>query len=258
MTAMNATDQARAYFPRGLVQPGSGYRFSLDPLLLAAFVRPRKRSRLLDLGAGCGVAGLAALLLHQEQGLIVLGADIDPDQVRAARQNARLLGVANACQVQELDLRQIRGVLPPEGFDLALANPPYRPLGSGQPCQDPGRATARGEATATLDDFLRAASFALANRGRFGVVFPAARLAELMAGCRTARLAPKRLRLVHSRPMENARLVLLEAVKNGGDELTVEPPLIIYEGSGQDTRLTAQALAICPFLGAGRQPTPEP
>ncbi|GAB6038520.1 methyltransferase [Fundidesulfovibrio butyratiphilus] len=253
---MNSPEDARAFFPRGLVQPRTGYRFSLDPLLLAAFVKPGKRARLLDLGAGCGVAGLAALLLNPERDLIVLGVDIDPEQARASRQNARLLGFADACQTQELDLRRVREVLPPEGFDLVLANPPYRPLGTGHVCPNPGRAGSRDESTATLRDFLQAASFTLANRGRFATVFPAWRLVELLAGCQLARLTPKRLRLVHSRLEENARLVLLEAVKNAGEELTVEPPLVLYENTGKDTRLTDRALEFCPFLGAGREQSP--
>ena len=45
---------------RGLsfLQHKHGYRFSMDPVLLADFVSMRTAKRILDLGAGSGVLGL--------------------------------------------------------------------------------------------------------------------------------------------------------------------------------------------------------
>ena len=40
---------------------------------------------------------------------------------------------------------------------------------------------------------------------------------------------PKRLRLVHTRPDRKAELALVEARFQGGEELEVIPPLVIYE-----------------------------
>jgi tRNA1Val (adenine37-N6)-methyltransferase len=47
-----------------VIQPRRGYRFSVEAILLARFVRPRAGARILELGAGCGVVALiiAALL----------------------------------------------------------------------------------------------------------------------------------------------------------------------------------------------------
>ena len=42
-------------------QPEKGYHFSADSLLLAEFVASDGADRVLDLGAGCGIVGLAAL-----------------------------------------------------------------------------------------------------------------------------------------------------------------------------------------------------
>ncbi len=247
MDAQAAT--ARQAFPNGLHQPGGGYRFSLDPLLLAAFLRPKKNVRLADLGTGCGVAALYALMLHPAiRG--ALGLDMDPDMARCAQDNADLLGLAERYRSQVLDVADVRQSLEPEGFGLVVANPPYRRPGTGLPCKDQARTRARFESGAGLEDFTRAASWLLANRGAFAAVFPAQRLGELMEACRGARLAPKRLCCVHSRLEEPARLVLLEAVKNGGEDMRVEPPLVLYQGQGDSTRMSAAALAFCPALAA--------
>ncbi|WP_243361226.1 tRNA1(Val) (adenine(37)-N6)-methyltransferase [Fundidesulfovibrio terrae] len=241
---------ARAAFPTGLLQPEGGYRFSLDPLLLAVFARPKKNARMADLGTGCGVAALAALLAHPAAST-ALGLDVAPAMARAATSNAASLGISDRFAALNLDIRCVRDARPdlePESFGLVLANPPYRRLGTGQPCPGEERNRARFETGAGLEDFLAAAAWLLANRGALAIVFPAARLPELLCGCVAARLSPKRLRMVHSRLEEPARLVLLEAVKNAGAELAVEPPLVLYEGYGENTRMTEAALAYCPFL----------
>ena len=46
-----------------VVQPRRGYRFSIDSVLLARFVRVGARDRVLELGAGCGVISLIVAAL---------------------------------------------------------------------------------------------------------------------------------------------------------------------------------------------------
>ncbi len=246
-----------------MIQPEGGYRFSLDPLLLACFARVKKSVRMVDMGTGCGVAALAALLRHEATevpGVSALGLDIDPAMVEAALGNAARLGLEHVFEAQVVDIRQVRTVLKPESFGLALLNPPYRPLVTGLTCGGPERTKARFEAQGGLEDFLDATAWLLANRGAVALVYPAGRLAELLHGLVERRLTPKRLRLVHSRLKEPAKLVLLEAVKNGGAGLTVEPPLALYgrqtgsmgdgghNGQSAAAHMSAAALEFCPFL----------
>ena len=101
---------------------------------------------------------------------------------------------------------------------------------------------ARHEFSGGLDDFLRAAAFLLNSGGRFYIVYLAERLAELLAAMRCFRLEPKRLRMVHSREGESARMVLVEGRKNGKPGMNVEPPLIVYKGDERD--YTEEVLAM--------------
>jgi tRNA1(Val) A37 N6-methylase TrmN6 len=50
---------------------------------------------------------------------------------------------------------------------------------------------------------------------------------------RKTRLEPKRLRLVHSDKMSEAKMVLIEAVKDGRSGLKVERPLFMYKNTGE-------------------------
>lgn len=247
---MTDTHDARRYYPRGLAQPASGFRFSMDALLLASFARLGGVKRMVDLGCGCGVVGLGVLLRDEAGRIEVAGVDANPEMVGCSVENAGRLGVADRVAVHEADVSELQGVagLEAESFDLAVCNPPYRVPGTGRRPPDAGRDAARFEAMAPVAAFVAAAGRLLKNRKRVAFIGLPERLPELLADMMANRLAPKRLLLVHSRADEPARLALVEAVKNGGAGLAVEPPLFLYEGRGEESRLSAQALAVCPFL----------
>ena len=46
-------------------------------------------------------------------------------------------------------------------------------------------------------------------------------------------IEPKKMRLVHSKPGSDAEFVLMEGFKEGGEEMQVLPPLMIYEQDGE-------------------------
>jgi len=234
----------RAHFPRGLAQPEGGYRFSLDSLLLASFARPGRRHVGADLGCGCGVVGLGLLL--RQPGVSLTGVELDPAAAEAARANAESLHFQDSIQIVQADVADWR---PERVLDFVVANPPYRRLGAGRVSRGEERATARFERSGSFARFARCAAVALKTRGKFTFVHLPERLAGLMTDLAGAGLEPKRLRMVHARPDEEARMVLIEAVKAAQPGLRVESPLILHQGTGAGTRLTDEALAFCPFLG---------
>jgi tRNA1Val (adenine37-N6)-methyltransferase len=213
-----------------IIQPARGYRFSLDPLLLAGFARVRPGEAVADLGTGSGVIPL--LLAARSGGARIVGVELQPALADRARRSVALNGLEGRIKIVEADLRDLRGRLEPQSFAAVLANPPYRRVGSGRKAPVAERAAARHELAGGLEDFLRAAAYLLGTGGRFYVVYLAERLAELLTAMRASRLEPKRLRCVHSRGGEPARLVLIEGRKDGRGGLTVESPLFMYEGEG--------------------------
>ncbi len=256
--------EARRYFPRGLLQPEGSFRFSLDALLLASFAAQGTWSRALDLGTGCGVVGLALLLRTAEQGGAginnsVLGLEREPELVAAATDNARRLGLEAQFRAVCADLREMgpeKGRewaenAPANSFDLVLANPPYRDKCAGRMNPEQLRRNARFETQAGLEVFVQAARGALKTKGRLCLVYLAERLQWAVCTLAENGFALKRVLPVQSRPGEAARLVLLEARKQGGEGCRLEAPLILY-GGGQ--ALSPQALAFCPFLACNAGP----
>lgn len=267
-------EEARAFFPRGLFQPKGSFRFSLDALLLASFLAPARHGqgeRLLDLGSGCGVVALGMLRLHP--GLEAVGLDIQPELAEAARINAARLGFAHRftalcgdAAVPEPPGMQV------ESFSLVLANPPYRQRGRGRLPASRMRLTALFEEEGGLAAFCRAAERAITRDGRFGVVFPAHRLEDLLSALHGTGLTPVRLLPVHARAADPAMLVLAEAVKasappgrknfrDASGPKTGSPPLdtplVLHEDRGAAVAFTKQALDFCPFLFCNEHSQPN-
>lgn len=208
-------------------QHADGYRFSVDAVLAAHFCRPGSGATVLDLGAGCGV--IALILAHRHAHVRVTGIELQPGLAALAAENIRRNAMQDRVRIVEGDARQIGRVLAPESFDLVVCNPPYRGLGSGRASSAGEAAIARHELRATLADMVRAAAFCVRNRGGVVFVYPAARMATLLYRLQERNLVPKRLQPVYSYPEDRCgRLVLVEAVKNGGEELRLLPPLFVY------------------------------
>ena len=84
----------------------------------------------------------------------------------------------------------------------------------------------------TLAQVIQAARHLLRRRGVCVMVYHPARLAELCTRLEAAGLRPYRMRLIHATLQAPASLVLVEAMRDGRDALTVLPPLYVYAASG--------------------------
>jgi len=214
-----------------VLQRSSGYRFNLDPVLLAHFAAEAPgttRGPLIDLGTGCGVV---PLILARKFGWREMTAvEVQPSLYELARRNVHLNRCEGWIALVLEDLRQVERKLPAGGFAHVVCNPPYRAREAGRVNPDEEKAIARHEVLCGLEDVARAASHLLKERGVMSLVFPTERLCELVEVLRESRLEPKLLRLVHPRPDRPSRLLLLQAVKGGRTHLEVLPPLVVHAG----------------------------
>jgi tRNA1Val (adenine37-N6)-methyltransferase len=213
-----------------VIQSLTGFRHSMDALLLAQWTAPRSTDRVLDLG--CGNGAIAFLLAHRHPELRIAGLEVQPSLADRARRGVQLNGLQGRIEIVEGDLRQVKGLLPAAGFDMVLCNPPYRELASGRLSPDPEVRQAKHELTATLEETIAAIQYLLAPKGRACLIYHASRLVDLLSSLRATRLEPKRLRLVHSYPGAEAELSLVEARRDGRPGLQILAPLFVYQARG--------------------------
>jgi tRNA1Val (adenine37-N6)-methyltransferase len=217
-----------------LYQSKTGYRFSVDALLLYDFVNLRKVSAIADLGAGSGIVGILLAKKYHEARITLF--EIQDTLFRMAEKNIVLNNLQNRINVMQCDVREIpESYHAPCSYDLVVSNPPFRKVKSGRLNIAEERAIARHEIKLSLEKLIDAAAFLLRSKGRIAIIYHPARLSELMNMLKKREIEPKRLRFVHSHMLSEAKMVLLEAVKGGRTGLKVEKPLFIYEEDGSYT-----------------------
>lgn len=208
-----------------IIQKKKGYRFSIDALLISEFVRLRKGERVIDLGTGCGI--LPLLLSQIGKAKSFVGVEIQEDLAECARKNVRLNHLESLISILHQDFRELKSIFPSGSFDVVISNPPYWKNRTGRLNPSIQKAIARHELKGTLEDLISIASYLLKHKGRIYLIFTAQRVVDLLVALRKENIEPKQLQLVYPHPKEEAKFVLVEAVKSSGIELKILPPLIL-------------------------------
>lgn len=102
---------------KGLFSPEHADRGTLAMLSTVEF---RPGMRVMDLGCGCGIVGIAAAKKCGEENVVM--SDVDPNAVEAAMENAARNGVSGVKAVCSNGFDNVDEA----GFDLILSNPPYQ------------------------------------------------------------------------------------------------------------------------------------
>lgn len=218
-----------------VLQKVKGYRFSVDAFLLADFVRLKRMSLVLDLGAGGGI--LSLILSQRKECQHVTGIEIQKVLVDMMKRSIKINRLSDQIKVCWGDVRKIGTIIDPRAFDAVVLNPPYRRVKAGKINPDHQKAIARHEIEGTIDDFLKAAAYALKESGRVYIIYPATRAVELIYKMRINHLEPKRIRTIYSHRDSAGEFVLVEGLKEGGEELEIMPPMFIYTKKGQYTKM---------------------
>ena len=223
-----------------LFQPKRGYRFSVDALLLEDFISAKQLHAGMELGAGSGI--ISILLAKRLKTTKIIAVEIQKSLVQCAKRNVELNKLGDRVEILNQDIKNLKEHFPANKCDFVFSNPPFRKVKSGRLSMDEERAAARHEIKITLNDIITTASYLLKNTGRFYLIYHPFRLIELIGLLHKAQLEPKRMRFVHSRRVESptrtgeeAKMVLIEAVKGSGAWLKIEPPFYIYKKSSEYT-----------------------
>lgn len=240
-----------------IIQKKSGFCFGMDAVLLSGFAKVKPGEKVIDLGTGTGI--IPILLEAKTEGRIFFGVEIQDEVAEMASRSVRLNSLEEKVLILKGDIKELgkRGsnnilerVLPKKGsengneevkaepgsFDVVTSNPPYMNTGHGLKNPMEMKNISRHEVLCSLDDVCRAAGRLLKSGGRFYMVHRPHRLSEIVSSLKAYKLEPKRMKFVHPFIDRDANMVLIESVKSGGSQVTVEKPVIVYESEGKYTR----------------------
>lgn len=227
-----------------VLQPEKGYRAGIDAVMLAASVPAVAGDRVLDLGAGVGVASLC--LAARCDGMNVTGLEVQPDLVATATENAARNGLAAHVSFVEGSLDEKAAALeakqvPYGGFDHVMTNPPYYEDGKVWTPPDPGKAAAHALGEVDLETWLRVTCSMARPRGTVTIVHRMDALPALLAG------VGRWLGALVAFPLwpaegETAGRVLLQGIKGSRAPFRLSPGLVLHEKGGGFTAAASAVL----------------
>jgi len=213
-----------------IIQKKDAFRFGTDAVLLSDFTKLRKRDLVADFGTGTGA--IALLLAGHNPEIAVKALEIQPEMAVMARRSVELNGLEGRIEVLEADIRDAAKVLGSGRLDAVVCNPPYFEASSGKLPQNENKVISRVEAQISIEEICASAKSVLKSGGRLSVIYPARSLPRLMEAMRGSSLEPKRIRTVINDIYHAPKLILLDAVKQGGRQLDWLPPLILRNPDG--------------------------
>jgi len=229
----HVTDDAFLGGELRILQPDEGYRAGIDALLLAAAapLRPGRRERVLDVGAGVGVVGLA--VARRAPLCDVTLVEREPFLIELARRNiarndldgrVRVIAADVARRLDELD--ELRSDA--EGFDHVLANPPYHAEGAGTVSVAALKATANVMPGGALVRWARFMAAMARPGGSATLIHRADALGEVLTAL-AGRFGGLLVFPLYPREGKSATRVLVQGTKGSNAPIELRPGLILHE-----------------------------
>ncbi len=217
-----------------IIQHPDKFCFGMDAVLLSSFARVKEGEVALDLGTGTGI--LPILLEAKTEGAHFTGLEIQPESVEMAGRSVAYNNLQSKIDIIEGDIKEASKIFGKATMDIVTSNPPYMTNHHGLKNPNDAKAIARHELLCSLEDVVRETSAVLKQMGRCYFVHRPFRLVEIITLMKQYKLEPKRMRLVYPYIDKEPNMVLIEGVKGGGSQLTVEKPLIVYDAPGEYTQ----------------------
>ncbi len=208
-----------------IVQPKNGYRFSIDPFFLVSDLIVQKSEQILDIGTGCGIMPLLLALKYPE--IELTAVEVQSELANIAQENIETNGFRNRIRLINHDIKEIqfRDVISSYlkqqryidkttlhidfKFDRVISNPPYKKRGSGRLNPNIQKAIARHEINLTLEELIYCASQSLKLGGILNLIYPAARITELLITMKTHLIKPVNVKFINTSYAKSAKPKLL-------------------------------------------------
>lgn len=218
-----------------IIQRADYFNFSIDSLLISEFVNISKNTKkILDLGTGNAAI---PLFLSKRTFATIYGIEIQKVSYDLALRNININNLNEQIYLIYDDMKNYLSYFNHGSFDIVISNPPFFKFNGNETLlNDLDQLTiARHEITITLEELIKIAFDLLKDRGYFYLVHRADRLSDILNTLRSYNLEAKNIRFCYTTSKKNAKIVLIEAIKNGKSGLNILPPLIINKDNGEYT-----------------------
>jgi tRNA1(Val) A37 N6-methylase TrmN6 len=216
-----------------IIQNPKWFCFGVDAVLLSDYAKAKKKDKIVDLGTGTGIIPL--LMYGKYEPSKIVGVEIQNEVAEMAERSIRLNELQDKIEIYTGDIKNCFERIGINCFDIVVSNPPYKKGDTGLISPEDKKAISRNEIMIRLDELIFSASRLLKVGGKFYMIHRPERLKDIIIGLDKYNLTPKRIRFVHPKANKSPNMILIEAVKAGGEFLKIEEPLYVYNEDGSYT-----------------------
>lgn len=214
------------YVPLKIYQDDTFFKFSLDSVLLAEYVKnAQKKKSILELCAGnCAVS----MILSTKTKAKITAVEIQDDIYDLGKKSIKYNNLENRINFVKSDAKDINNYFPGNKFDVIVCNPPYfKKNNSSLVNEEIIKANARHEMLITLEEIINLSSKLLDLNGELYLVHRVERLDEIIYNCFISNINVKNIQFISTKKDQEPKLVLVRCVKGGKAGLKIAPTLCI-------------------------------
>ena len=112
------------------MQSRTGYRFSIDAVILASHASSHTAGKVLDLGTGCGIIPL--ILAYHNPNIKICGVEVQEGLASIAAMNVKENHMEDSVTILCKDMKELKHDMVSGPADMVVSNPPYRRANSGR------------------------------------------------------------------------------------------------------------------------------
>lgn len=205
-----------------IVQNSDYFKFSLDSMLLANFVNINMAdSKLLDFCTGnCPIPIILSNSIKN-----IVAFEVQKEIYELGDESLTLNNINNVKLIND-DIKNIGNYYEEGYFDIITCNPPYfKVIDSSRINDNNVKAIARHEILIKLEDIVSLAYKFLRDKGKLYIVYRPDRLMELLKLFDKYKFGVKKLQCCYNNSDSLSSMILIEAMKNGHDDLKILAPL---------------------------------
>lgn len=215
-----------------LVQPIDGYRAGIDPIFLAASIKPKENENILDVGCGVGAAAIA--LATRCSNVKVIGIEIQHDLVELALYNVNRNHLNHCIEIVKGDVLAPPDQLASGSFDHIMTNPPYYQEKNSKASPHPGKAQANTEMAVSLRQWINFCWIMLKPKGTFTMIHRAERLGEILALLEN-KIGELIIYPLWPNPDKGAKRIIIQGRKNVKGDIRLASGMILHGGGNKYT-----------------------
>ena len=201
------------YKNRYIMQMRDGFKFSLDSLLLAEFVKVKKDDKkILDMCTGNAPVPLVLSLKTDAE---IVCFEIQKEISELALESVKINSLEKNIRIINDDIKNIDNYFESNTFDIITCNPPYfKTKEDGYRNKNDFLTLARHEIAIDLETIFKIAFKYLKDNKTFYLVHRVERLDDIIVLARENKMNVKELQFISTKKEKAANTILVKCVKN--------------------------------------------